>query len=80
MCLDVPTAKEEAPRLTTAERVERFGSERLKLLFASMTTDAFQVECELAYADDTLAWLTWDEIVACTASADMAGGDDAWRR
>lgn len=80
LCTDVERAKREAPAMTTADRVATFGTERLKLLCDSMALDAFQVECELAYADDSLAWITWEEIVACTAGEDhdyiIAEGQD----
>ena len=71
LCVDVRAAKTVAPQLPTRERVERFGSDRLKRLFRNMPLDAFRVECELAYADDNTAWLTWEEITACTGPADM---------
>lgn len=66
LCADVETARAQAPALQTEERVDRFGTPRLQLLFEIMSLDSFQVECELAYADDNLAWITWEEIQACT--------------
>ena len=71
LCNNVPEAKVLAPSMPTAERVEQYGSERLQLLHQIMVADAFQVECELAYADDSLAWITWEEIIACTGPPDM---------
>lgn len=67
LCTNVAAAKDEAPHLTTWERVEAFGSPRLQRLFRNMPLEAFQVECELSYADDSLAWLTWEEIISCTS-------------
>jgi len=84
LCVDIETAQDVAPGLPTLERVERFGSDRLKRLFRNMPLDAFQVECELAYTDDNTAWLTWDEIMACTGPPEMdytiASGLDEVRR
>lgn len=71
LCNNVAEAVQVAPALPTAERVERYGSERLKRLFHNISFDAFQVECELTYADDSLAWLTWQEIMDATGPEDF---------
>jgi phage FluMu gp28-like protein len=61
-CTDVPLARTEAPAMTTAERVERFGNERIKTLFANMLLDDFQQEYECEFVDETTAWITWELI------------------
>ena len=71
LCIDTEAARNIAPSLSTQDRVEQFGTDRLRRLFRNMPLDAFQVECELAYADDSLAWITWEEIQSCTGPADM---------
>jgi len=71
MCTDIATAREAAPGMQTQERVERFGSERLMFLYRNMPLESFQVEFELAYADDNLSWLKWEEIVGCTGDGEM---------
>lgn len=71
MCKDVPLATAEAPGMPTQDRVEKFGTERLLFLYRNMPLDSFQVEFELAYADDNLSWLKWEEIVACTGPGEM---------
>jgi phage FluMu gp28-like protein len=83
-CTDVAGARENAAEMSTNDRVYKYGTERLQLLYESMDPDAFRVECELAYADDNLAWITWEEIVSCTGPQDMdfvvcTGLDEAMR-
>ncbi len=61
-CNDVPTAIVEAPKLTTAQRVERFGRDRIQLIYSSMLLEDFQQEYECLFVDEVTAWITWDEI------------------
>jgi phage FluMu gp28-like protein len=61
MCTDVRTAKRIAPTLTQAERVARFGRERLKLIFSNMLAEDFGQEYECSFADESSAWITWAE-------------------
>ena len=61
-CVDVRAARHEAAHLTTAQRVERFGNERIKIIYANMAEDDFQQEYECVFVDESVAWLTWEEI------------------
>lgn len=61
-CTDVAAAVKEAPRMDTAERVEKFATPRLKMIFANTVREDFQQEYEAIYVDETTAWITWDEI------------------
>lgn len=70
MCTDVRTARRIAPTLTQAERVARFGRERLKLIFANMLAEDFGQEYECSFADESSAWITWEEWQA-VQSADL---------
>lgn len=63
-CTDVRAALREAPGLTTAERVARFGNERIKEICANMPDEDFQQEYETQFVDETTAWITWEEIKA----------------
>lgn len=63
-CRNVREARRLAPGLTTAQRVEMFGNERIKALFANMPLEDFQQEYECAFVDEAAAWITWDEIRA----------------
>lgn len=65
-CTDVAKAKREALQMDTRERVERFATERLKIIFANMVLEDFQQEYEAEYVDETTAWITWAEIQANT--------------
>lgn len=83
-CVDVAKAKKEAPQLQTKERVERFASSRLKIIFANMVLEDFQQEYEAEYVDETTAWISWAEIQAntienlnCTVSEDTRTIDNA---
>lgn len=49
LCADPARAIEEAPKLSTRERVERFGTPSMRAIFASMPEDAFRQESELAF-------------------------------
>jgi hypothetical protein len=53
--------------MATADRVEMFGTDRLKAIYANMPEDDFQQEYEAAYVDEVTAWITWEEIKAAQA-------------
>lgn len=55
MCRDVPGALALAPMLSTAERVERFGSPKLQEIFRGLALEDFQREHESSFMarDDT---------------------------
>jgi len=54
--------EEETAELDTAVRVDRYGNERIKLLFENMLLEDFQQEFECLFSDETIAWITWDQI------------------
>ena len=66
-CIDVKTARQAAPLMATFERVEQFGTDRLKAIFANVPLEDFQQEYECAFVDESTAWITWDEIRAAEA-------------
>jgi len=61
-CTDVQRARIEAPTMATSERVERFGNERIKTIYANMLLDDFQQEYECEFIDESTAWITWELI------------------
>lgn len=61
-CLDVREAKRLAPHMSTAQRVELFGNERIKAIYANLPEEDFQQEFEAAFVDESTAWITWEEI------------------
>lgn len=63
-CTDVRTAFVQAPNMPTAERVARFGNERVVSIHDNMHTEDFQREYECVYVDETSSWFTWEEIRA----------------
>lgn len=66
-CKNVKEALRLAPSLSTFERVEMFGTERLQALYANMVEEDFQQEYEALFVDETTAWITWEEIKAAQA-------------
>ncbi len=62
LCKDVKMAKMVAPSMLTDERVRQFGTDRLKLIFENMPLTDFQQEYELNWVDESVSWITWDEI------------------
>lgn len=61
-CLNVTEARKLAPTMLTAERVETFGKDRIKAIYANILLEDFQQEYEAEYVDETTAWITWEEI------------------
>lgn len=63
-CLNVKEAFKLASLMPTDHRVELFGNERIKAIFANVPIEDFQQEFECAYVDESSSWITWDEIKA----------------
>ncbi len=63
-CVNVPEARKLAPNMPTAHRVELFGNDRIKAIYANMPLEDFQQEYECTYVDESTAWITWEEIKA----------------
>ncbi len=61
-CVDPLAARRVAPTLTTAERVALFGNVRIQAIYANMPEDDFRQEYECEFVDESVAWITWDEI------------------
>lgn len=61
-CTNVREARANASEMLTAERVEAFASDRLKIIFNNSILEDFQQEYEAVYVDETTAWVTWKEI------------------
>lgn len=60
-CID-PEQFERAEKMTTSERVEVFGKSAIQNIYNNMPEDDFQREFEATYTDESVAWITWDEI------------------
>ncbi|MBN1535209.1 MAG: terminase family protein [Anaerolineales bacterium] len=62
LCKDIKMAKMVAPSMLTEERVRHFGTPRLIQIYENMVESDFQQEYELAWLDESIAWISWEEI------------------
>jgi phage FluMu gp28-like protein len=67
-CTNVAEARKLAPSLTTFQRAEMFGNDRIKVIYANMPEEDFRQEYETIFVDETTAWITWEEIKANQAA------------
>lgn len=62
---DLVRAREEAENMTTEERVEKFGTQSLKEIFASFPTiEGFQQEYECSFLSDVGAFFPYDVLIS----------------
>lgn len=66
MCTDIFAASKLAGAMTTAERVARFGTNKIKDQFDSLMLEDFQQEFEVVYSDETLTFFPFELIIPCT--------------
>jgi len=76
LCVNVARAKLEAPKLSTAERVESFGTPSMRLIYGSMPEAAFRQESELEFLDSLSSAFPVDSITGC-CTPDYGVTDDA---
>ncbi len=57
-------ARKVAPGLLTAERVERYGKDRIRAICGNMPEEDFRQEYECEFVDESTSWITWEEIKA----------------
>lgn len=69
LCKDIEGAKKIAGFMTTEERVRLFGTARLINIFENLPLEDFQQEYECAWVDESVSWITWDEIKRNQAEA-----------
>jgi phage FluMu gp28-like protein len=65
LCTDTLSASIEAPKLITEERVARFGTARLRSIFANSTLEGFQQEAECLFVDEATAYMPFELIMGC---------------
>jgi phage FluMu gp28-like protein len=58
-CRNPVEARKLAPAMTTAQRVELFGNDRIKAIYANMLEEDFQQEYECIFVDESSAWIPW---------------------
>lgn len=61
---DPAKARTRAPAMQSFERLEYFGKDRIKAIFANMPLEDFQQEFECVFVDESTAWISWREIAA----------------
>jgi phage FluMu gp28-like protein len=61
-CTNVKEALRLAPGLTTDQRVEMFGTDRIKAIRGGLALEDFQQEYEAAFVDESASWITFEEI------------------
>ncbi len=65
-CTDVARAAVEAPKMTTKERVARFGTQGIKDQFESLPIEDFQQEFEVLYVDESMSFFPYELILPAT--------------
>lgn len=66
-CKNVREARKLAPAMSSFQRVDLFGNDRIKAIYANMPEEDFQQEYECFFQDEASAWISWDEIRAMQA-------------
>jgi phage FluMu gp28-like protein len=61
-CSDVREARTVAPTLAPRQRIERYGNERIYLIYENMPNEDFSQEYECEFIDESTAWIAWEEI------------------
>lgn len=79
-CVNVRLGRKLAPGLSTSARVEMFGNDRIRAIYANMLEEDFQQEYECAYIDESTSWITWDEIRAVQDAALVCASSVGSRR
>lgn len=69
-CTNVPAARLLAPTLSLDQLVERYGTESLKAIRASLDVESFEQEYCLSFVDAAVAFIPWDLIQAATRDSD----------
>lgn len=74
-CTDVASAAKQAPRMSTEERVRRFGTKDIQDQLDALLLEDFQQEFELAYSDESYSFFPYELILPCTTD-DIVLADD----
>jgi len=65
-CKDIERASQEAPLMSSEERVARFGRQTIIEQFDSLPLDDFQQELECRFVDESYSFYPYDLILPCT--------------
>lgn len=66
LCIDVPSAIKDAKFMSTAERIDRYGTDILKSIYRNSTEEDFQQECECMFVDSAASYISLELIYANT--------------
>jgi hypothetical protein len=75
LCTNVEEATRLAPDMPTQERVERYATQQILLLYNNSPLEDFQQECELVYMDEASAFFPW-ELITEISDGEMEQGVD----
>lgn len=64
-CTDIREAAQLAPKMTTRERVARWGTKDIKDQFGSLPLEDFQQEFEVLYIDEATSFFPYELILPC---------------
>ena len=70
LCTNVEESRKKWKLLNTKERVENWGTEKLKLIFYSMDLEDFQQEYECQFNDEETAYYPYELITPCAKDVD----------
>ncbi len=79
MCKDIERAISDAKNLDTFERVEKYGTNKLKELFNNSILEDFKQECECTFIDSASSYISLELIYANTPGCREADLSDAMR-
>jgi len=65
-------------RMSTPERIERYGREEILEQYESLLLEDFQQEFECAYVDEAHSFFPWELILACAKEIPLEDGADGW--
>jgi len=65
LCNNIELARKLAPEMETEERIKKFGTDKLELIFGAMDFDLFRQEYELYYADESVSYYPLSLIRSC---------------
>ncbi len=68
--LDVFKSAIEAPNLTTHQRLEKYGKQKIVTQFENMTLEDFQQEFEVFYSDEAMVFFPYELILPCCTVED----------
>jgi phage FluMu gp28-like protein len=66
LCNDIKNAFKECPKMTSEERVNKFATDIMRLIFATFPLDDFQQEYELAFIDENVSYFPVSVVNNCS--------------